>query len=135
MTLPTSVFPNVTSAVTSGTIPTNTFSINPLTNSINGMVDGQNAMVQAISIALNIDRYRWPIYTSDIGSELDTLPGNDASYIMSEIQRMVPEALSVDDRVLGVSNYTFAVNGDSILVTFTVSTIYGDVNQSVQVNQ
>jgi hypothetical protein len=133
--LPTLPIVNTSTVVTEESVSTSTFGIDFINNRISSMIDGEQAMVQAIGIMLNVARYQWLIYSPNFGSELSSVLGNGSLVVEALLPNLIQEALSVDDRVLGVSNYTFAVNGDSILVTFTVSTIYGNINQSVQVNQ
>ena len=134
--LPSPLYPAVTAAVTMADYPTPTWGLDLINGRVGSLIDGLAAVTQAIGVMLNIARYRWTIYSSNFGSELDTLPGNDRNYVMSEIQRMVPDALSIDSRITGVSNYQFSGSGDMLTVTFDVATIYGTVTQtlSVQVN-
>ena len=114
--------------------PTNTFIIDWSTKQIAGTGAGLAAMRQAVEIILNVERFRWQIYDSNFGSELQDLPGNELDYIQSELPRHIEEAFSVDNRILSVDNYVFNVDGQgNLTVTFDVRTAYGTIPEEVTV--
>ena len=78
--------------------PTKTWIIDKDSGRIAGIDEGIKAMVQAVDIILNTQRYKWQIYSANFGTELEDLPGNDRAYIEAEIPRRIEDALSVDDR-------------------------------------
>ena len=55
--------------------PTRTFLIDWSSKQITGMDEGLPAMRQAVEIILQNERFRWQIYSSDFGSELENLVG------------------------------------------------------------
>lgn len=112
-------------------IPTNTFLVDD--EQVAGMDDGIEAMRQAVEIMLTTTRYDYQIYTANFGVELDDLIGQELQYIESTLPDRIREALSIDDRILREENYTFEVNGDSMLVTFDVITVYGAFNTGVEI--
>lgn len=114
------------------TRPTNTYIIDHESNQIAGMDDGIAAMRQAVEIILNTERYRWQVYDSNFGVELDDLPGEEYDYIQSDLPRRIEEAFSVDSRILSVENYSFT-NPESgkMTVTFDVVTVYGVMAEEV----
>lgn len=115
-------------------LPTNTFIIDWSTKQIAGTGSGLAAMRQAVEIILNVERFRWQIYDSNFGSELQDLPGNESDYIQSELPRRIEEAFSVDNRILSVDNYVFTVDGrGNLTVTFDVQTTYGTIPEEVTV--
>ena len=104
------------------------------TMQVAGMDNTLEAVRQAVEIALNVERYRWTIYSTNFGNELDGLVGEDETYIIAEVPRLVEDALSVDSRVLSVDDYTFTrVGKDSMSVTFTVHTVYGDLSEVLEI--
>lgn len=114
--------------------PTNTYIIDWTSNQISGTSAGLDAMRQAVEIILNVERFRWQIYNSNFGSELENLPGNELDYIQSEIPRRIEEAFSVDNRILSVENYVFTPGPlGTLLVTFDVRTVYGTIQEEVEV--
>lgn len=105
--------------------PSRTWIIDRNTMQVGYMDEGLEAVRQAVEIALNVDRFRWQIYNTNFGNELNDLIGDDADYIMSEFPRMVDDALSVDDRVIDTADYVFNIDSDSMTVSFTVNTVFG----------
>ena len=53
--------------------PTNTFLIDWNSKQIAGLDDGLEAMRQAVDIILQNERFRWQIYDSNFGTELEDL--------------------------------------------------------------
>lgn len=102
-------------------------------NRVIGMTDGKAALLQAIYLILNVERYAFPIYSRRYGSELLDLIGKPKDYAMSEIKRRITEALTQDDRITGVDDWTFETGKKSVLARFTVYTIYGEVTASKEV--
>lgn len=90
--------------------------------------DGIDAVKQAIYLTLNTERYDYLIYSWNYGVELKDLIGKPIYYAVSEIERRIREALIQDDRVTAVDSFSFLTHKNKIHVTFTVHTIYGDVN-------
>ena len=111
--------------------PSRTWIIDRNTMQVGYMDEGLEAVRQAVEIALNVDRFRWQIYNTSFGNELNDLIGDDADYIMSEFPRMVDDALSVDDRVIDTADYVFNIDGDSMDVSFTVNTVFGAFAEEV----
>ena len=114
--------------------PSKTWIIDRNTMQVACMDDGLEAVRQAVEIALDVERFRWTIYSANFGSELDELVGQDEALITAEIPRLVEGALSQDDRVVQVDGYTFTRTGPaSMHVSFTVHTVYGDLIEEMQI--
>ena len=111
---------------TFATLPSKTFKMN-FNNTIRGSVDDVEALKQAIFLILNTERYEWLIHTWNYGVEFRNLIGKDIDYCIPEIERVIREALLQDDRITAVQNFEFEVNKNKVLTTFTVTTIYGDI--------
>lgn len=130
--LPTSSI-NITGGVNFQTQPSLSWYINKETNRIEGTVNGQAAVRQAVEIILNVERFRWQIYKPYSGMEWEGLIGQDPGYVGAELQRRLVDALTIDDRVTGISNYEYTVDGNSLHATFTVDTVYGSFDKSQEV--
>ena len=102
----------------------------PQTNRIVGQVDGFQAVAQAVEVMLSVVRFRWQIYKPFFGVTWDGLIGLDVGYVAAELQRRVREAVMIDDRVTGVSNYSYTFDGDNLTAIITVNTVFGPVNFS-----
>ena len=113
--------------------PSKTWIIDRNTMQVSSMDKGLEAVRQAVEIALNVERYRWTIYSTNFGSELNDLVGEDEAYIIAEIPRLVEGALSPDNRVVSVDNYVFQkTDTNSMTVSFTVHTVYGDLVEVIE---
>lgn len=111
--------------------PTKTYKIDFEKEKIIGFCDKIQAIRQAIRLILKTERYEHLIYSWDYGSELKDLIGKDKDITESEIKRRVAEALMQDDRINNVDNFIFNYNKDSVIVNFTVFSIYGEFTESV----
>ena len=128
--LPTGNLPDVTFQQK----PDLTWGIDKTTNRIRGTVTGWEAVRQAVEIILNVERFRWQIYRPYSGMQWEGLIGQDPGYVASELQRRITAALTMDDRVRGISDFAYSVNGNTLSASFTVNTVYGDTQTSVEVN-
>lgn len=112
-------------------MPSKTFKIDWVNNRIEGFIDGREAIAQSVELAVTTERYIWDIYSWNYGSEIYTLIGKPEAYAMSEMKRMIGDALSTDSRVTDISNYVFKKTQDGITCDFTVKSIAGDVSARV----
>ena len=104
-------------------------------NVINGYCDELEAMVQVIYKILNTERYQHIIYSWNYGIELLDLFGEPVTYVCPELQRRITEALVQDDRIEAVDSFEFDTSEKgTVKATFTVHTIYGDIEAEKVVN-
>lgn len=113
--------------------PSLTFGIDFDRGRVIGMVDGLDAVKQAVFLILQTERYRHLIYTPDYGCELEGLVGRDPLFVQSEIKRRIREALMQDDRIEDVTNFSIQFDGDSALVRFTVVSAFGSFEVAQEV--
>ena len=104
-------------------------------NKISGICDKLEAMHQVIYKILNTERYQHIIYSWNYGIELLDLYGEPRSFVCSEVQRRIIEALIQDDRINSVDNFEFDLTErKTIKVTFTVHTTFGELQENKVVN-
>lgn len=113
--------------------PSNTWYIDQTTLRIRGDIDGLAAVKQAVDIILNVERFRWQIYKPYSGVQWQGLIGHDPGYVGSELQRRIADALLMDDRVQGVSDFAYTISGNVLTASMTVNTVYGDVPATAEV--
>lgn len=112
-----------------------TYALNHKTGRIAGFIDEIEAVKQAVYKTLNTERYDYPIYSWDYGFEVKDLYGEDDTFVIPELERRIIDALSVDDRILGCSDFEFDTSKRGVVaVKFTVSTIFGQTEQEVEVD-
>lgn len=114
--------------------PSKTWYINQETGRIQGEIDGLAAVTQAVDVLLNVERFRWQIYRTYSGVQWEGLISQDPGYVASELQRRITQALTMDDRVRGISNFSYSTNGNTLTASFTVNTVYGATQTTVEVN-
>ena len=112
-------------------LPSKTYKINQLKDEqrIYGNIDGIEALKQAIYLMLSVERYENIIYSWNYGIELSNLFGKDKYYVMAELERVITEALLIDDRINEVTDFEFDTNKNKVHCTFTVKSIYGDFTE------
>lgn len=109
-----------------GQIPSKTYRL--LNGRITGWIDDLAAIRQSIEKLLCTERFTWPVYTDNYGVELKSLIGENIDLVIAEVERIIREALSVDDRVIEVKDFNVTQeNRNTILVSFFVLTIYGQI--------
>lgn len=111
--------------------PSRTWRIDKQTNRIRGETEGREAVQQAVDILLNVERFRHQIFQPYSGMEWDGLIGQDPGYVAAEMQRRVTEALTMDDRIRGISDFRYTVQGQNLTAVFTVDTVYGAIQSEV----
>ncbi|HHV09263.1 MAG TPA: DUF2634 domain-containing protein [Clostridiales bacterium] len=121
------MIPNTSMDVTVSTTDTietsKTYKI--ISNTIQGYIDDNDALLQAIYKVLNTEKYEYPIYSFSYGIELENLIGQDKLYVQMELSRRIKECLLEDERITSVENFVFSFLKDSILCIFDVVSIYG----------
>lgn len=117
------------------TEPSKTYELHIEKDRINGYCDELTAMKQVVYKILNTERYQYIIYSWNYGIELMDLYGEPVTYVVPEIQRRIEEALMQDDRITSVDEFDFDTSQKGeVKTTFTVHTIFGDIESEKVVN-
>ena len=112
--------------------PTLTWIADPVTRRVRGRGDGWEAIRQAVEIIVNVERFKWQIYTPNFGTDYGGLLGTDPGYAASELRRRLEDAFLPDNRILGIKDYAYTFRDVSLTVTFTALTVFGDVPGSME---
>lgn len=113
--------------------PSLTWIADPVTHRLRGRGDGYEAVRQAVEIIVNVERFRWQIYTPNFGIDLDGLLGNDPGFVASELQRRLADAFLPDSRILGISDFSYIFRDAALTAAVTVDTVFGKVRTTVEV--
>lgn len=100
--------------------PSRTYRLDLDNNRIAGMIDGLEAVRQAVYMALSTERFAYFIYSANYGMERGTSGGAGPEW-----ERWVKEALLADDRITGIEGFRLTASGDELELRFTVVSIYG----------
>lgn len=104
-------------------------------DSIKGFCDKQEAMKQAVFRILNTERYQYLIYSWNYGIETIDLYGEPVTWVCPELERRIIEALSADSRIINVTDFKHDISVKGVIhTTFTVHTIFGDIEAEREVN-
>lgn len=103
-------------------------------NNLSGYVDEIESLKQAIFKVLNTERYEYPIYSFDYGIELESLTGKDSDYVKIELKRRIEECLLEDERIQEVNDFEFTQEGESLICSFYVISIYGEISITKEVD-
>jgi hypothetical protein len=94
------------------------------------IVSGQEALLEDIVKVLLTPRFRYAIYSPDYGADWEDLIGDPYPLVVTQIPRVVTEALMLDPRILSVSNFAVGwVPGvqDGVKISFLIRDFNGDV--------
>jgi len=94
------------------------------------IVEGLEAIKVWIWLTLQVARYRYHIYTWDYGSEFEDLIGQGYTdeHIEAEAHRMTEDCLLINEHIQSISDFSTNLNGSKLQISFTVNTIYGNLN-------
>lgn len=114
--------------------PDKTYRLDFENKRIMGNVDGKDAVMQFIKKVLSTDKYAYVIYDWYYGNELLSLVGKPYEYVVTECPRIIDEALTVDSRIIEVTDFEFTQSSiDGFVMSCLVKTIYGDINYTQEV--
>lgn len=113
--------------------PSLTWIADSVTNRLRGRGDNWEAVRQAVEVIVNVERFKWQIYTPNFGTDYDGLLGTEPGYAASELRRRLEDAFLPDNRILGIKDYAYTFKDVSLTVTFTALTVFGDVPGSMEV--
>lgn len=103
---------------------------------IMGFVDDIDAVEQAIRKAIATPRFDCLIYDDQYGSETacaDMAVGATEEYRRSAIEGFIRDALSQDTRILEIGEFEIEFVDDEAYVSFSVSTIFGEIKLDKEV--
>ncbi len=126
------LLPKITSVSAAGEseaeMPSATYRLDADVGRVQGRIDQEAAMRQAVGKILQTQWMAHEIYDERYGLEMQGLLGKDEAYIRSEIKRRIREALMMDDRIREVCDFSFleAQQLDALHVGFIVRTRFGE---------
>lgn len=92
------------------------------------IITGIDSIRQFIYMVLRTERYAYPIYSHDVGNELQELLSDKETteaYKEMEIPRLIEEALVYDDRISEVTDFVLEKVNDAYRVSFNVHSVEG----------
>lgn len=99
------------------------------------IVEGYDALLVWVWLALQTPRYRYYIYSENYGQEYEDLIGKSYSTELtdSELERMTEECLTENPYITGIENFSCVKIEEKVTVTFSLITELGDGEVSIGV--
>ena len=93
------------------------------------ILEGKAALKMWIYKVLLTNRYIYTIYSWDYGQDLEELIGRgyETDFIKSEVERRVQECLMINEHIKGCHNFDISFINDTLKISFTVNTTFGEV--------
>lgn len=105
-----------------------------------GMLTGQVVTgIEAIKVwiwcALHTQRFRYAIYSWDYGADMEQYIGQAVTqeFLDTDCHDEVEETLTISHYITGIDDFSAELTGDHLRMAFTVRTIYGDTEVSINV--
>lgn len=94
------------------------------------IVEGIEAVKVWVYKALKVAKSRYPIYSDEYGNNLERLIGKQQSsgFVRSQGQRYLRECLLINPYIRDVKNITVEFDNDVLKLSFTIETVYGEVD-------
>lgn len=116
------------------TYPIQEWVLDPESEMLGDNVQSLDAIAQDVKFALSTERNMFPIMGSNFGVTLEDLIGQDAAYVKAQVKRRIQDALSIDDRIISISEFKFnQKEPDSLSVSFIVSSVLGDFQMTTEI--
>ena len=116
-------------------MPSRTYKVDWNAGRVVGYTDGLDALRQSIYKIIQTERFAHLIYSWAYGFESQQLIGQSRGYVEVEAERYITEALTADDRISAVQDFTIEFTGKREAVArFTVVSVFGDVEITTGVN-
>ena len=136
--MPSPVINEVISDYEEALLSSKTYKLDLDKKRITGYIDREEAIKQYVQKLLMTERVTYSVYGTEeginYGVELQRFIGQNISFIKSDIERTISEALLQDERILQVTDFVIGeLNGDMLDVSFTVSTVFGTVEINKEV--
>lgn len=93
-----------------------------------GMIDGKEAIKQAISLLLRTERFEHSIFSPNYGVEFAKQFSVNPELFEAKLKLRTEEALLCDDRIISMSNFSASITNGVATIGFTVETIYGETS-------
>lgn len=102
-------------------------------NKISGYSYDLDALKQSISDILETAVGEYEIFSWNYGNQILNMVGDSDENIQNKASVYIEEALLGDDRINDVYDFTFLKEGDEMMISFYIDTIYGVVESEVTI--
>ena len=106
-----------------------------LNNTLVGTIDAKDALMQTVAHILQTERYAFRAYDFNYGVELESVVGIDRDLLTEVLTSRITDALSVDDRISEIKDFSFIFERDTLHITFLVVSIFGDLTGGLTIEK
>lgn len=98
-------------------------------------VKGREAVRVWIWLALQIERFKYPLYSWDYGAELDQYISETVTqeFLETDCRTSVEDALLVNPYIIGIEDFKVEVVGSKLIISFRAMTRFGDLEVDTNV--
>lgn len=114
-------------------MPTKAFRIDFDEKKVGGIIDGEEALKQAIYVALMTERYKYAVFSHYYGTDYRDAFSEGYVEAMGKVRYAVEDSLKYDDRILSVGDFAFEKRGKAMCVSFKVRSVYGELDFETEV--
>lgn len=100
---------------------------------IGEIIDGKEALEQAVRLALTVQRYKYPAFSHSYGTDYSSVFTEGYQKAMGRLKNAVCDSLECDERIKAVDNFSFERRGTKMLVSFRILSIYGAIESEIEV--
>lgn len=111
-----------------------TFKLDLENKRIGEIIDGKEALEQAVKMALLVERYKYPAFSHYYGTEYSGVFDEGPLKAMGRLKSVICDSLCHDERIIAVDNFSFERRGSKTIVNFRVLSIYGESDNVVEVS-
>lgn len=97
------------------------------------MIDGIEALKQAVYLSLRTKRYEYPIFSHNYGTNYEGVFEEGYMTAIGKLKNAIEDSLLCDDRILNVNDFEFEKKGKTIWVKFTIRSVYGEIGYETEV--
>ena len=120
------IIPDISNYIEKETYNDKTYRYSYKDKVVTGYCDKKDSVMQAIYFMLSTERYKFPIYSTNYGVELEDLIGQPMGLVESELERRIADCLKQDDRIVKVYDFKFERMDHKLHVTFNVQTTFNE---------
>ena len=100
---------------------------------IGEIIDGKEALKQAIRIALLTQRYKYAVFSHDYGTDFEGAFSDGYVKAMGKVKKAIMDSLLSDDRILSVEKFEFERRGSRMKIRFHVVSNVGSFGYETEV--
>ena len=101
---------------------------------VGGIIDGKEALVQAVRMALITQRYKYPVFSHSYGTDYTEVFSEGYAKAMARLKNAIYDSLIYDERIKAVDNFVFDKKGNKMLVSFRIVSVYGPMGHEIEVD-